>query len=204
MKTVKKLNVAFVIDRSGSMYPMKDEVIKGFNRVLEEHGDPEVLFTVCVFSDDISFPEVRTPADKVAPLDGKSYAPDGCTALNDAMGKTVTTLAKLTEEGEKVLFFVMTDGMENASTDYTTRDIRELVKKQTRKGWEFVFLGANISAEEEAEKRGISRSNNFVADDKGAKLVMCAMSEGVRRMRDDEDLADFDAELKEDYDKRGR
>ena len=200
----EKMNIAFVIDKSGSMYSMAPEVIKGFNRVLEEHKEPEMLYTVCVFNDHITFPEVRTPAPGVEPLTEKSYHPDCCTALNDAMGKTIKTMEGLVEKGEKVLFFVLTDGMENASTDYTTKDIKKLVEEKNKDGWEFIFMGANIDAAEEAAKRGVARSADFVADDRGADLAMCAMSEAGDLISNKKDQDGFDAEVKKDYKKRGK
>ncbi len=204
----KTVNVVFVLDRSGSMYPMKEQVIKGFNTVLRDHSDPEVKYTVCVFNDSINFTEVQSPADKVSPLDGSSYRPDGCTALNDAMGKTIKTMDKLLEKDDRVLFFVMTDGYENASTDYSDGDIRELVRSRTSKGWEFVFLGANIDVSEEAEKRGIKRSSEFLADDMGSAKCMMAMDTAVANMRSrgclDAEDEDFDAELRKDVKERKR
>ena len=209
MKNEKKtVNVVFVLDRSGSMYPMKEQVIKGFNTVLRDHSDPEVIYTVCVFNDSITFAEVQTPADKVEPLDERSYRPDGCTALNDAMGKTIKTMDKLLDKDSRVLFFVMTDGYENASEHYSDGDVRELVKSRTSKGWEFVFLGANIDVSEEAEKRGIKRFSEFLADKVGSEVCMMAMNTAVSNMREcgsvDQGEVPFDAELQADVRSRKR
>ena len=94
------------------------------------------------------------------------------------MGKTIRKVRldfaeTLKEERpSKVLFVITTDGMENASTKYTKRDIRKMVIETTEKyNWEFIFMGANIDAFTEAEKLGIrkERAVKFVSDKEGTK-----------------------------------
>ena len=83
----------------------------------------------------------------MAELDHRVYRPDGMTALYDAIAHTVLrTDQRLQAEGrgeEKVLVVVMTDGLENSSTDYDAHAIAELVRAyDERPNWTFVYLGA--------------------------------------------------------------
>ena len=99
----------------------------------------------------------------MAPLTDREYFARGSTALLDAVGRTINAVgARLgaTPEEERpahVVFVITTDGMENASCEYTAKQVREMVEHQQQKySWQFVFLGANMDAVSEARNLGIS------------------------------------------------
>lgn len=98
---------------------------------------------------------------------------------------------------------VTTDGMENASREYTYDMVRRLVEHQQKKhGWEFIFLGANIDAVETAGRFGISpdRAANYHADGQGTELNFRAMSMAITDLREGRPLtADWKQEVDEDY-----
>lgn len=143
------LHVAFVLDKSGSMGIVEEAVVEGYNeylRELREQGG-ETRFSLTTFDTAFHLLCVGEALDNVPVLDGRSYRPDGCTALYDAIGHTVLrTDQRLQAEGradEKVLVVVMTDGLENSSTDYDAHAIAELVRTyDERPNWTFVYLGA--------------------------------------------------------------
>ena len=75
---------------------------------------------------------------------------------------------------EKVMFVIITDGLENSSREYSADKVKALIERQKEKyAWEFVFLGANIDAVETAGKFGISadRAMDYLADSEGTNPV---------------------------------
>jgi len=116
----------------------------------------------------------------------------GCTALLDAIGKTILDIGyRLSVMGEearpgKVIFVITTDGMENASKEFTYEKVKELINHQQEKyGWEFIFLGANVDATKEAGSMGISEDNafNFEASKDGVEEMYCQACEAVSEKR---------------------
>ena len=108
-------------------------------------------------------------------LDAKTYYTRGCTALMDAIGKTITSISKKILKGEKVVFVIITDGMENASVEYHREKVKTLIEQHSN--WEFIFMGANIDSYTEASSIGIRKKNiaNFDQNEESmGKLFRCA------------------------------
>ena len=87
---------------------------------------------------------------------------------------------------EKVMFVIITDGEENASRDYSSTQIKEMIARQEKQyGWEFIFLGANIDAVETAGRFGIraDRAVDYVPDSKGVELNFCVLGDAVADFR---------------------
>lgn len=155
----------FVLDRSGSMSPVVDDVIGGFNQLLVDQrkvkGGMDVSLTI--FDNEVTPIYARQPLKKVSNLDRTTYAVRGSTALLDAVGQTLENL--LSDEQskyDKVVMVVYTDGAENASKKFKLDRIRELVKGAEDNGWQFIFLGANMDAWSEASAMG-SRNVAFTS-----------------------------------------
>ena len=90
------------------------------------------------------------------------------------------------EQAEKVIFVITTDGMENASCHYDRDKIKKMIeKKQTKKNWQFMFLGANMDAVSEAGRIGIraDRSVTYANDAKGVQLNYAAVDGAISAMR---------------------
>ena len=163
------VHVAFVLDKSGSMQAVEEAVVEGFNdylRELREQGG-ETLLSLTTFDTRFEHVCVGEPLADVAELDSRSYRPDGCTALFDAIGHTVLrTEERLRADGrdeEKVLVVVMTDGLENSSTDYDAHAIAELVREyDERPNWTFVYLGAGHETIQVT--RDVAMAMSFKAD----------------------------------------
>jgi hypothetical protein len=125
-------------------------------------------------------------------LTEKEYYVRGCTALLDAVGKTILDVGhrlSRTSEDErpgKVIFVITTDGLENASREFTYEKVKGLIKHQQEKyNWEFIFLGANIDVAKEADSIGISMDNayDFEASENGVQEMYCLASEAVTEKR---------------------
>ena len=212
--------VVFILDRSGSMSGLESDTIGGFNSMLakqkKEEGDAYI--TTVLFDDKIETLHDRIELGKVEPMNDSQYFTRGCTALLDAIGKTVKHIsdihkyARKEDVPEKTLFIITTDGLENSSREFNYDKVKKLVsEKQKKNGWEFLFLGANIDAIEVAGKMGIAREDacDYVCDEMGTALNFSAISgvmSGVRKAksRGEAKMAKIAccAAIREDYESR--
>ena len=186
--------LVFILDRSGSMAGLESDTIGGYNAFLQKQKkqDGECRITTVLFDNQIELLHDRIDLPAVRPLTEQDYQVGGCTALNDAIGLTVSRIGdvqKRTAEeyrAGKVLFVIITDGLENASRRYSTTQVRAMIRRQKEKyHWEFVFLGANMDAAEQAEELGIGadRAADYAADPDGTELNFRVMSEAVSSYR---------------------
>jgi len=188
------LNV--VMDMSGSMSPLKNDTIKGFNGFLEEQRvlPGEAILTLCVFNTQSDLLYESQPLKSVKNLTEKDYVPSGGTALLDAIGKTITStekkIAEMKEEDRpaKVLFMIITDGEENSSTIYKKDVIKEMVSQhqQEENLWQFIFVGAqSIDAISVGESFGMVAQNamSYNADSIGTHCMYESMSKGTTAYR---------------------
>ncbi|MGI6730805.1 MAG: vWA domain-containing protein [Anaerovoracaceae bacterium] len=208
--------LVFILDRSGSMSGLESDTIGGYNALLEKQKkeDGEAIVTTVLFDDKYELLHDRINLNGISPITDQDYYVRGCTALLDAVGKTINKISNAQkhtleeERAEKVLFVITTDGLENASREYSYDKIKEMVERQkTEYGWEFIFLGANIDAVETAASFGISadRAANYHADSEGTQLNYDVISEAVCHFRADKTISpDWKASIDEDYKKRGK
>ena len=186
--------IVFILDRSGSMAGLEQDTIGGFNAMIaKQRQEPGEAYVSTVLFDNRS--EVihdRIALHKVPALTQREYYVRGCTALLDAVGraihhiKNVHRYAREEDRPEKTLFVITTDGMENASREYTYDRVRHLIETQREEqGWEFLFLGANIDAAREAARFGIreDRAANYHADHKGTEVIYESVAEAVCQFR---------------------
>ncbi len=166
MPILNHTEIICIIDRSGSMEPVTLESIEGFNGFIEEQKKEEGTASVSLFLFNSYLKSIyeNTPIQQAPHLNERNYRPDGGTALLDAIGTVIDStgvrLSKTPEHlrPERVVVFILTDGMENQSRIYSKEEILKKITHQTvHYNWIFVFLGANQDSFEEAEKMGISR-----------------------------------------------
>lgn len=186
--------LVFILDRSGSMAGLESDTIGGFNAMLEkqqaESGDCKI--TTVLFDNDYEVLHDRIEIKAVSPMTEKQYYVRGSTALLDAVGKTINKIGNAqkntTKEyrAEKVVFVITTDGMENASREFSYDKIRTMIENQKEKyNWEFIFLGANIDAVRTASSIGIckSRAQNFHNDSAGIGVMYDIVGETLSAYR---------------------
>jgi len=190
----KKLTeIIFLLDRSGSMGGLESDTIGGFNAFIERQSqlEGETIVTAVLFDDHYEILWNGIDA-KNTRLTDKDYYVRGCTALLDAVGKTILDvgyrLSHTSEEKRpgKVIFVITTDGLENASLEFTYKKVKELIQHQQKKyNWEFIFLGANIDAEQEADSLGINMENaySFEASEKGVEEMYNMVCKAVSEKR---------------------
>lgn len=207
--------LVFILDRSGSMSGLESDTIGGYNGLLEKQKkeEGEAVITTVLFDDHYELLHDRINLRGVAPITEKEYFVRGSTALLDAIGKTISKIGNAQkhtaeeERAERVLFVITTDGMENASREYSLKLVREMIERQkTRYGWEFLFLGANIDAAETAESFGIHRDMavNYNPDGEGTQLNYQVLSDVVTSFRDGATIHEnWKATIEKDHKKRG-
>ena len=208
--------LVFILDKSGSMAGLESDTIGGYNAMLKKQQEQpgEAIVTTVLFDDKYELLHDRINIKGIKPITEKEYFVEGCTALLDAIGKTIKKIDNAQkhtseeEQAEKVMFVITTDGMENASKEYNYNKIKAMVEKQKEKyGWEFIFLGANIDAAETAGRFGISaeRAANYHADSEGTNLNFEVVSEAVSHIRMNKAMApDWKKRIDEEFKKRGK
>ena len=190
----KFTELAFILDRSGSMGGLEGDTNGGYNAMLAKQrvAAGEARITTVLFDDRYELLHNRADIRSAAPITEREYFVRGSTALLDAIGRTIDTLiraqrnADREHRAERVIFVITTDGMENASREYDSARVKAMIERQkNRYGWEFLFLGANIDAIETAGRFGIAsnRAQNYCADEEGTRLNYRAMSEAVLSFR---------------------
>ena len=183
-----KTEVLFILDRSGSMSGLEKDTVGGYNSLITKQREVEgdVRISTLLFDHDLEWVHDRTSIHEVRALTEKEYYVRGTTALLDAIGYGIQKMKTIQKnEDVKVLVVITTDGMENASKEYTMKSIQQLISAQTALGWEFLFLGANIDAVATAQQFGIHRDYavNYHADAKGTELNFASINEAVSSVR---------------------
>lgn len=211
--------LVFILDRSGSMGGLESDTIGGFNGMIEKQKkqDGEANVTTVLFDDKYDLVHDRFPIQAIKPLTEKEYYVRGCTALLDAVGRTIHKMINIQKnfpedmKAEKVIFVITTDGLENASREFGYEEIRRMIERQKEQyGWEFLFLGANMDAVAEARKFGIAadRSVTFENDSQGVAMNYRVVEQAISNMRAASCMASVDGswkkEIEEDFKKRGR
>jgi uncharacterized protein with von Willebrand factor type A (vWA) domain len=165
-----------VIDKSGSMRTLSEATVDGFNEYLTaaQHETPDAVMSVTLFDTVRVELHVAEPIAKIPLLTEERYTRGGMgnTALNDAVGATIVAIENSDyAKNRRILVAVTTDGLENASTEWTRAQVAELVKKKEAAGWKFVFFGANIDAHQEATSMSIpaSRAVPYKATESGTR-----------------------------------
>lgn len=214
----KKLNnniteIVFILDRSGSMSGLEKDTIGGFNAMIEKQKkqDGKAYVSTVLFDHESVVLHDRLPLEQIKPMTEDEYTVRGCTALLDAIGGAVKHIgnihryARSEDVPEHTMFVITTDGLENASRKYNSRDIKRLIESKKGEGWEFLFIGANIDAIETANDYGISadRAVNYNADSQGTGVVFEAVSETVAKFRGGQKVAPcWSKKINDDYNNR--
>ncbi len=206
--------LVFILDRSGSMAGLEDDTVGGFNSMVEKQRKLEGdAFISTVLFDGVS--EVihdRVAISEIKPLTREEYYVRGCTALLDAIGGAIHHImnihkyARDEDVPEHTVFVITTDGMENASREYSAERVKKMIEQQKEKaGWEFLFLGANIDAVGTAASVGIGadRAVDYCSDSTGTQLNFSVLSDAITSVRSSAPLkSDWKKRIEEDFKSR--
>jgi Mg-chelatase subunit ChlD len=145
------VHLYMLLDRSGSMSGWQNDVIGGFNSFIKEQQSEkdECAVTLVQFDGQDPYEKIldAEKLESVQELDASVYSPRGNTPLLDALGRLIKSAEKRNEKTpEDVLVWVFTDGLENASQEFTSTQIKALVEEKEKEGWTFMFMGAGIDS----------------------------------------------------------
>ena len=210
------VKIWFLLDRSGSMQGLTEDVIGGFNQFVNDQAAKpgKARLTTVQFDGGDPF-EVIIDAkriSKVPALTSDVYQPRGVTPLYDAVGRLITTAdqritsreeRELPEEDQLVIVF--TDGLENASREFGRSQVFDLIKDRMDAGWTFVFMGANQDSYAEGHKIGLVDGNvqNYAATPESIKVAFSSVSRASvefrnkGRLQRNQDREDFFGGVKE-------
>lgn len=206
--------LVFILDKSGSMGGLETDTIGGYNSMLEKQRsvEGECFITTVLFDNHYELLHDRIDIRAVRPITQKEYSVGGSTALLDAIGNTIHKIGNAQKNtsdeyrAENVMLVIITDGMENSSSEYSSEQIRHMIEQRKEKyGWEFIFLGANIDAVETAEGFGIShdRAQDFHADSEGVNLNFMVVNDVVTAYRHSAAVPkDWNLKIKKDFKRR--
>ena len=207
----KNTDITMILDRSGSMGRIHEQVIRSFNDFLTEQKAVEGSATMSLiqFDDQYEVNYEGIDIQNAEDLNATTYVPRAATALNDAIGRTITEMkVRLKDTKENVVVVITTDGMENASVEFRRTQIREMIKECEEKlGWKFMYLAADDASFDEYERMGMERGRSFKSGrgrrgyDNAAKLMSAKMA-GWRGSSDEADL-DFTEKERKDAEDLG-
>ncbi|MDE6483852.1 MAG: VWA domain-containing protein, partial [Duncaniella sp.] len=185
----KRVHNLIILDESGSMQSIYQPALSGVNETLQtirqaqiDHPNQTHFVTLISFNTS-RYNEIYcdTPAAKAIDITPKHYQPAASTPLYDAMGRSMTTIRSKVEDGDIVLVTVITDGYENASTEYDGKAIKSLIDSLKHCGWIFTYIGANQDVEKVAESMSIDNHLSFKADENGTKEMWAKESSSRKR-----------------------
>lgn len=185
MAKAKPVEIVVVVDRSGSMESIRNDAIGGFNAFLEEQKGlkGKANLTLVLFDDKYEVVYDSVDIQDVEPMTRDTLVPRGMTAMNDAIGKSLSNLE--VKNPKKAIIVILTDGAENASKEWTGPQVKVKVEAAKTKGWEIVFLAANIDAAATAGAYGMNQGSarGFAANAGGVMNASRVMTQFVTSYR---------------------
>ena len=181
-----EMDVIFLLDRSGSMSGIEKDTIGGYNSYIDSQRGKNVKVTTVLFDDKYEVLHNREDVDNIKKLTNKEYYVRGCTALLDAIGKTIREMED--KNPNKVIFIITTDGYENASTKYNKSQIKELIS--VHKDWKFMYIGADIDSYSEGRSLGIKDEfiANYKKTDRGISKLYNALTTASKLFYEEEKI----------------
>jgi Mg-chelatase subunit ChlD len=180
------LYITLILDESGSMQSCKGAALAGFNHYLAtlKREPAETRFTLTLFNSGKT--EVRhraVPVSSVNNLDVESYRPQDGTPLYDAIGRTLALAKQEAPAGARKLCVILTDGEENASQEYSRKQVFDLIKRYEKQGWAFLYLGADHDVWAAGGDLGIAGDSRISFSRRTVDRTFDQLSEATARYR---------------------
>lgn len=171
MKTKHQVHNLIILDESGSMFSIKDQIIRGFNEIVQtikgvekKYPEQEHFISFLTFNGlGITEHLFNEAVKNLEQIDGESYRPGASTPLYDAIGYGVSKLEKIigNKTGSNVLVTVFTDGEENASKEYNREIIKKKIEELNHSGWTFTYTGTDHDVHSAASALSIKNVVKF-------------------------------------------
>jgi hypothetical protein len=171
----------FILDRSGSMNSIVDDTIGGFNAFINSQREDGGTMSLYLFDDKFDVIYEDIDIKDVKELTEETFIPRGSTALYDAIGTVIKKILDNPKSNNKIKnkIVIFTDGYENSSKKYTANHIKDLIEKNTKNGWEFMYIGANQDSILEGSKLGIMADQTLDFDETNICSVMRSASRAI-------------------------
>ena len=186
MQKKHQVHNLIILDESGSMSSIKSVIINGFNELVQsvkgiekQFPDQEHLISMVSFNDlNTKILHFVDPINKLNAINDSTYNPASLTPLFDAMGFSISKLKHYLEakENYSVLVTILTDGEENASKEYTSLAIKNLVKELKNQNWTFTYIGTDHDVEKMAARMNIHNTMSFDKNDLDIKRMFAKES----------------------------
>lgn len=186
----KNIYNLIILDESGSMTAIERQAVSAMNETIQgvrkaQKANPEqnYFISLVVFEGDgpegVRTVRDRVPVENIEDIKQEEYQPGACTPLYDAMGIAINALDKVTKNDDPVLVTIITDGMENSSTEFSGAAVKKIVSKKRESGWTFAYIGANQDAVEVARELEIKNALNFDATEEGTEEMGSILAEST-------------------------
>lgn len=176
---VTKIYNLVILDRSGSMMPLREAAIQGYNETLEVIRNAQKQYdleqqnhvTLTLFNNFVTDIYDCDTVQNLPNLLKQDYRPNGMTAMLDAIGLSLGKLqSKLNKlENATAVVTIISDGLENASHIYTLDRVVKLIDSMKNQGVMFVFMGTNQNVQQTAEALHIDEYKSFPYTVEGMK-----------------------------------
>ena len=188
-----------IVDESGSMSVIRKQAFAGMNETLstvrsmqDQYPDTEQRVTLVTFdSEHMKWHYDNAEAKQTENLKWAAYNPCAATPLYDTIGKSVSKLNAMVDEGDNVLVTIITDGEENCSQEWSLQMVNKLIGKLKEQGWTFTLIGTdNLDVESMAHSMCIDEHLKFCEDAAGTDEMFlkerkarvrfnCCVAEGI-------------------------
>ncbi|QWC00215.1 VWA domain-containing protein [Mycoplasmatota bacterium] len=204
----------FILDRSGSMAGLEEDTIGGFNSLIDKQKklEGQAKVSTVLFNHETSVLHDQLDIRYINSMTLDKYYVGGSTALLVAVGSSIRHIRRVyaetlkEERPSKVVFVITTDGMENCSKNYSYKTVKSMIEETKKKyDWEYIFLGANINAIDEARKFGIhsDRAAKYHSNKIGTKKNYEAIDEAITSLRMTNTMkSEWKKKIDEDYKSR--
>lgn len=186
---IQQTLVTFVLDESGSMRRYREltrEGVKEYIETLQNDDRPTKLKLITFNTSGIKTVLDMEDVMNISSMGRNFYSPSGGTPLLDAVSRGILEMDDYVagcSEKFNVMFTIMTDGLENASRDFSAFQVAEMIEERETKGWIFTYLGANQNAWAEGQKMGIKSKYASNYQHSNPKEAMRVMAESTIRAK---------------------
>lgn len=195
-------HITLILDRSGSMSDIRDDIIGGVNAFITDQRATEhpITATLVQFDGQDPFEVIaeNVTLDKIPTLTSAIYQPRGNTPLLDAIGLGIRSLTnhldglKAKAKPADIVFVIVTDGQENSSKEFSRGHITDLIKAKEAAGWKFIFLSSDLSAVREARDLDIPSFRSAQFDKSNTRASFSRMSDKIAEFNVSKEEASLD------------
>lgn len=152
--------VTLLLDRSASMQSVHAQTVSAYNEYVDglRRSKAPIEFTFLQFdTQSLDKVFVAEPIAKIPVMKDSDFQPRGATPLIDSAYATIKAVeGQEKAKGAKIVICIQTDGEENSSMKHNWEELKSLIAKKTKDGWQFNFMGCGIDAYQQSARMGLT------------------------------------------------